>query len=422
MIKLQITDFSCIEAANFEIGGFTVLIGPQASGKSVISKLSYFFVEQLRKQYQFVYEQKSYEEYVTSIKARFSEWFPPSAWGNKKFKIQFEVGSATITLTRVTYKKELRDQVKVASSPAIQDAYASLESLAASLRNKFRKEKSHRLEIELRWEIQRASEEILRKSQAEDFVSYQTYIPAGRAFFTTIGRALMAFDHVSALDPITIAFGRLYTSIHDELRHSIRRVRASKGLEDALFDLLGGAVEWENDRAFVRLHDNRLVPYSALSSGQQELLPLILALRYIGDDRRAEKGTEGHLIYIEEPEAHLFPRAQSELVQRLVSIVANSERRLLITTHSPYVLSKINNLILAGNLESALQSEKLNRLDEVVRKQFRIRSGLVKAYAIVDGKLASILDDSGLIDAEYLDSVSGDIGDEFTSLLGIQAR
>ena len=41
--KLRVRDFLTIRDADLEIGRFTLIIGPQASGKSVLAKLLYFF-------------------------------------------------------------------------------------------------------------------------------------------------------------------------------------------------------------------------------------------------------------------------------------------------------------------------------------------------------------------------------------------
>ena len=43
MAELLIENFSCIDEAKINLARVTILIGPQASGKSVISKLVYFF-------------------------------------------------------------------------------------------------------------------------------------------------------------------------------------------------------------------------------------------------------------------------------------------------------------------------------------------------------------------------------------------
>jgi hypothetical protein len=88
----------------------------------------------------------------------------------------------------------------------------------------------------------------------------------------------------------------------------------------------------------------------------------------------------------------------------------------VITTHSPYTLSAFNNLIYAGQLG---KNDSIRRKIPVDEKYW-IEPGSFRAYSIHDGVLKPILSKSGLINAEYLDSVSETIGSEFDSLLRLE--
>ena len=420
MLRLKVDDFSCIAKADFEFGRFNVLIGPQASGKSVLSKLAYFFIELLSDQYEPMLEQKSFEHFSEDVKTRFAEWFPVPAWGKKKFSIQFELGTFKLKLMRTSYDGSTKDNLRFWASPLVKEHYKRTLELAKVFRQRSEKRtQAPYSDYELNWEIQLAATKLLQKDLGDDFVFYQTFVPAGRSFFTTLGRAFMAFDQGRALDPITVRFGRLYSSFHDESRFFSRGVRTVK-VDEELAAILGGSITWEGERPFLASEDGRTVPFSALSSGQQELLPLIIAISSFRRVPSSKSEPRPHMLYIEEPEAHLFPSAQSRLMQGLAALVGNNARRLLITTHSPYVLAKVNNLIKAGALEHSLAPDKLQKLNGIVPKAFRIAPGTVRAYAIIGGTLTNILDSDGLIAAEYLDSISNEIGNEFSSLLGLE--
>lgn len=422
MLRVRVEDFSCIKKADLNFGRFTVLIGPQASGKSVLSKLAYFFLELISEQYDRILEQKSFEAFSEDIKALFSDWFPVAAWGSSKFKIEFEIGEYKIRLTRTSYDESIRNNLRLWTSPLVKEHYKRTADLTKSVRQKAARgtNQPHFLELELGYEVREAAAKQLQADIGEDFVSYQTFIPAGRSFFTTLGRAFLAFDQGRTLDPITIQFGRLYSTFQEELRYFSAR-RGSSHVESELGTILGGTVLWEGDRPVLKSADGRVVPFSALSSGQQELLPLVLAITSVGRATSRSK-QRPHLLYIEEPEAHLFPSAQSSLVQRLAALINGPSglRRLALTTHSPYVLAKINNLIKAGALNSKLAAEKQRRLDTIVPEAVRIAPRAARAYAIVDGELVDIVDSDGLIAADYLDSISGEIGQEFSALLDLE--
>lgn len=120
-------------------------------------------------------------------------------------------------------------------------------------------------------------------------------------------------------------------------------------------------------------------------------------------------------IFIEEPEANIFPSTQYELA-KLFGYLGNNPHwdfSWTITTHSPYILSAFNNLIYAGQLgQDSRLREKLP-----IEEKFWITPGSFRAYKIEDGKTSTILSKSGLVDGAYLDSVSDAIGDEFDSML-----
>jgi hypothetical protein len=124
---------------------------------------------------------------------------------------------------------------------------------------------------------------------------------------------------------------------------------------------------------------------------------------------------------VEEPELSIFPQTQYDLACMFGWL--SSEPRLsfsfAITTHSPYTLSSFNNLIMAGQLANE-KPELKDEVAKLVPEHFWIENGSFKAYCIHDGKLESILSESGLIDGEYLDSVSDTIGNEFDSLLRLE--
>jgi hypothetical protein len=73
-------------------------------------------------------------------------------------------------------------------------------------------------------------------------------------------------------------------------------------------------------------------------------------------------------------------------------------------------------LIFAGQLGQDERLKKKIKIDE----RYWIEPGSFRAYCIEDGVLKPILSKSGLINAEYLDSVSETIGKEFDSLLALE--
>ena len=80
------------------------------------------------------------------------------------------------------------------------------------------------------------------------------------------------------------------------------------------------------------------------SSMVSEMTPLILYLRYVVD--------EGQTLIIEEPESHLHPKMQIQLT-RLLALLVQAGIKVIVTTHSDWVVSCLNNIVLRKRNESA---------------------------------------------------------------------
>ena len=89
----------------------------------------------------------------------------------------------------------------------------------------------------------------------------------------------------------------------------------------------------------------------------------------------------------------------------------------VITTHSPYILTAMNNLILAHDVSTKLGQDKL---PATVDPDCMIKYEDVRAYTIDNGKLVNIKDDElRLIGVNVIDSVSDDFASEFDELLSL---
>ncbi len=125
-------------------------------------------------------------------------------------------------------------------------------------------------------------------------------------------------------------------------------------------------------------------------------------------------------IYLEEPEMNLFPNTQAELIAWMVEqINSNDNHSLFVATHSPYILTALNNLIQAGNV---LEEDyaKLDAIKDIVVEGRIINYNHIGAFAIEDGVVKSIKDDEyHLISANKIDEASGVIAQQFEQLLSL---
>ncbi len=120
---------------------------------------------------------------------------------------------------------------------------------------------------------------------------------------------------------------------------------------------------------------------------------------------------------VEEPEQNLYPTSQVSAIQRLIRNT-NSIGRLIVTTHSPYILSAVNNFIFAYDLR-----DNIKKCPKGISREDLIRYEDVAAYKIKDGRIFPILDDEArMIDATEIDECSIAINRQFDSLMDIRER
>jgi len=427
-MKLNIRNFSCIKDVEFEVKDFNVIIGPQASGKSLISKILYFFNTLKLDQTESIKSLKSFETYSDEVKEKFIKWFPISAWGSEIFNIKFDAGDYKITIIRVSHNGRISNTLKMIFSQSIKDTHRIGSDLYRKLEKKYREEENEDdffEKVQLERYADRQINSISRKSLSDNYIDVLTYIPAGRSFFTNLGKALLAFEQTNLLDPVSVDFGKLYTSFIQNFNLLQRKI--NRGTVSFISSIIGGEIVFEKGSFYVKYEDGRKIPFSNLSSGQQELMPLLMAFSSISPTNNSPQSIESrnYLTFIEEPEAHLFPDAQSRIIEgfsKYIQSSAYNRRKIIITTHSPYVLSKINNLLKAGSLykEFRKNKEKIELLNQTIPRATSINPARFTANALINGKFVKIIDNYGLIDAEYLDEVSNEINSEFARLLELE--
>lgn len=93
--------------------------------------------------------------------------------------------------------------------------------------------------------------------------------------------------------------------------------------------------------AFRPLGWDRDLPLGQASSLTTQMIPLVLHLRHYA--------TPGSTIIIEEPEAHMHPAMQVRFMEAVARIV-EAGVRVLMTTHSEWILSALANIVRASEL------------------------------------------------------------------------
>ena len=125
--------------------------------------------------------------------------------------------------------------------------------------------------------------------------------------------------------------------------------------------LADGEIVLENGSVFLQFPSGDKIPVSAAASSVKELMPFLLMLQN-------GKNRQYNSLLFEEPEAHVHPKKQFLVMDMLVRC-CNKGMLIQMTTHSDYLLGRMNQLLLLGKIrekseaafESFCSEHKLNK-------------------------------------------------------------
>ncbi len=427
MQRIEIRNFGPIEELSLDIKDFSILIGPQASGKSTIAKTIFFFKslnDDLVKYFIESIENNDFSKaigtYSKSIRQKYLDYFGASTHLNGLYLKYYYTETIWISITIEPNHKYINPNF----SDLFMGEFKNLVQEAINFSGSINQRNPSLL----------TSKDLLQiDSDKRKFVSYLKgkcnsifqedrellFIPAGRSLLATLSDQLqfinprnLDFLMRTFLDKINIVRSIFNKSLSDIIKE--RRLLTqydidyskTKLAEEIISKILKGKYQYDKDGEKIFFETNKYVKLNFSSSGQQESLWILLLLFIIILEK------QNVFIVIEEPEAHLFPEAQKE-ISNLIALMSNVENsQVIITTHSPYILASINNLILANKVgsENAIVADRIN-------KNLWIRRDKVYAALVANGQVKDIIDNElNIIQQEIIDSVSGAINDEFDFL------
>ncbi|HKG69310.1 MAG TPA: hypothetical protein VKA92_10615, partial [Segetibacter sp.] len=134
-------------------------------------------------------------------------------------------------------------------------------------------------------------------------------------------------------------------------------------------------------------------------------------------DHQADKSGKTTFI-IEEPELNFFPATQNKLMRYLVDKTMNYGNNMLLTTHSPYILTSLNNMLYAHHVGQIHKEET----EHIIDNKYWINPDDVSVYMLLsNGECEDIFDrQEGLIKAEKIDGVTNILNEQFSTLLNLQ--
>lgn len=160
-----------------------------------------------------------------------------------------------------------------------------------------------------------------------------------------------------------IAISRFLVEMKSKLENSSNVSKYSYLADDIENDIMHGHLSILNsgDVYYKRNGMKKEVPLSLSSSGVKTICSIIFFLR--------NSVMDSNLIIIDEPEINLHPKYQV-LFARVLAKIVNAGIRLIISTHSDYIIRELNNLIMLSSVKDEEAIKKLGYTkDQILSKE-----------------------------------------------------
>lgn len=231
-----------------------------------------------------------------------------------------------------------------------------------------------------------------------------TYIPAERNIISMVGESIFGLlNNNVTLAKCVKDFGSVFEAAR----------KKNLGIN---MDLLDARFVFHNGENLIHLSDGNTIKLEKASSGFQSLTPMFVVLA----DMLLASNSQRNLITIEEPELNLYPTTQKELTEFVISIANLNRNRLIITTHSPYILTTIDNLIQAKNTFNT-KNELISEIKSIVPENIWVEFDSISCHYFDNGFSNSTLDEENRsIGASNIDDVSTELSETFEKLLDLK--
>ncbi len=337
---------------------FTLFIGKQGTGKSLVSQILYFF-------------------------------------RNLPFLVRFyraylgpEAGPEAIVRNTLDGLRSARRAFAVFADPSVSITYISPDGrkeLGIGMDRRNRRIVPHR---DLREEI-------------ENFIGKETGTPLGNALYIPAERVL--YSHARGPDvwrllsiPSTLS---RFATVLEEVGETFKNwpggepdTEEGKWVRKVGREALAGEAYRVGDYWKWDFGGAQRLDIDMASSGQKAGWPIVLLAEALFSWRRDREIPPNFALHVEEPEIHLHPEAQVAMVKILAYLV-NRGFQVLVTTHSLTILHTLNNLLAASVLPEDVVEPG------IPEPEVRLKPGMAGAYFFrEDGKVVNLVDEeTGLL-------------------------
>ncbi len=426
MERIIINQLGPITHCELEVNEFMVFTGPQASGKSTIAKSIFFFkniknilLTQINKRFlqdKDMMELSTKNRLLKEIRSNFLQTFGTTWCMDNNMMIEYY------------YTDQIYIKICLKEDPIAPNyIWIDLSEELVGFLNKYDYLPIDKL-------IYAYDNGEIKKEIAAFFAddSEVIYIPAGRSMMTLFSSQLMYMysvmndDQKRSLDYCTQNYLERIMQLKPSFSNSLESLIKNKieltdmkiqkdilqQCSELMKKILHGEYRNVDGEERLQVSKEKYVKINFASSGQQEAVWILnVVFYYLLNNKKS-------YFIIEEPESHLFPDAQ-KLITEFISLAQNGGNKILLTTHSPYILGTINNLLYANKIRKVVDRHKLQEIIHCY-KWLDIRK--MSAYYVEYGDMKSCLDEEfEAINNEVIDCASEDINLDYEKMVQLKS-
>lgn len=198
------------------------------------------------------------------------------------------------------------------------------------------------------------------------------FFPFAQIYFSDLRTLAAEPNNILTQDPYTNEFLAIKGTLEQRLIKLLNDEEYEEILRPILQFLHAEKITIEHNQIYLVHASERKVPLNKCSSGQREMFHLLTFLDLMQNKLSFSYG-KTNVLFIEEPEVHLFPKEQKLFLELLGQVCnyLNKDKlnwRFYITTHSPYFLNALNNMLLKDSVTDKYKnnSEKLKTINDQV--------------------------------------------------------
>jgi ABC-type polar amino acid transport system ATPase subunit len=433
---LTVRNFGPLQSVDLVVDDVITLIGPQASGKSTLCKAIFLF-RTIRELFERAVSERFYQsngqlhsgQLTALVKQRFRDTFGDTP-AQGPWTLQYDYANQV----KCRFEAEGENgNFGLHLDERIHTALAEWVGRAAEVRNELATRSVQGIPTPAQVDDERALTsqffEALRLAASVLFNDNADlyFIPAGRSLLTALPASVLAEltrqgqpgsgaqnalapkqpDYLTTryIEYVGAVRERIKGGLHEQIDQALGREPAEVAryaLAHQALAIITGILrgEYRNETSGEKIYLSEGMAHVAVgfaSSGQQESLWILnLILIFLLSERKV-------FLVIEEPEAHLFPEAQTEMVRLIVLLANQTGNQIICTTHSPYVLGSFNNHLYAHQLGQQARWA----VERILPEAQWLDPDRTCAYVMEEGGIRSIKSaENQLIESAAIDSAS----------------